>query len=49
MCLTEVCVKHIYKEITFLFTYRRETTLTDGSLIRNYRNETYNFVGLIKN
>jgi len=49
MCLTEVCVKDIRKEITSLFTFRRETTLTDASLVRNYLNETSNFVDHVEN
>jgi hypothetical protein len=49
MCLTEVCVKDIRKEITSLFTYRRETTLTDAILVCNYLIEISNFVGHAKN
>ena len=49
MCLTEDRVKDIHKEITSLFTYRREKTLTDGSVIRNYHNEASNLVGHVKN
>jgi hypothetical protein len=49
MYLTEVCVKDICRELTSLFTYRRETALTNGSLLRNYRNVTSNFVGHVNN
>jgi len=45
MCLTEFRMTDIRPEITSLFTYRRETTLTDGSLIRNDIYEYPNFVG----
>jgi len=44
MCLTEVRVRDIRPEITSLFTYRRETTLADGSLILNDLYESSNFV-----